>query len=762
MKIHLAHTRRRANIIFLAALLVAASAVAASAHPLGNFTINHFSRVEIGERVSIHYVVDMAEIPAFQESQRADANGDGATTDEELNAYLSSVTPQLAGGLLLTIDGARIPLELAGQRISRPAGVGGLQTLRIECDFAGELPPNAAAGQERRLRFEDSNHRERTGWREIVATSTSGVAVFNSSAYANGATDEIRAYPEDKLSAPLDERTAELSFVEGSAPAGATALLNRDGRPAAHTRDRFAELIEVKELTLWVALAGLLVALALGALHALSPGHGKTVVGAYLVGTRGTAKHAAFLGLTVTLTHTSSVFALGVVTLFAAQYVVPERLFPILSLVSGAVVLFIGLSLFVKRLRAALGGSPHGHTHEEHASQHAHEHDNHAHGHDGETLAHSHGGSTHTHLPPGTDGGRVTWRSLLALGISGGLLPCPSALVVLLAAIAAHRVGYGLLLIVAFSTGLAATLTGIGLAFVYAGRLMKRRVNASGRLVRVMPALSAFVIACVGGAICYEAIIQAGFSLTSLLSRAGLNSSLTPTASVLALGFVFGLKHAVEADHLAAVSTIVSERKSLLSSSLVGGLWGVGHTISLLVAGVAVILLRVEIGKRLEMALEFCVALMLVALGANAARKLWRGGTIHLHTHRHGARAHVHPHLHDAAPENEPHTHHGFRIGKRPLFVGMLHGLAGSAALMLLVLAAIPSPLVGLAYIVVFGLGSIGGMMGMSMLMGLPFRFMSGRFARVDWTLRGAAAVFSLCFGLFMVYEIGFVDGLFY
>jgi ABC-type nickel/cobalt efflux system permease component RcnA len=317
--------------------------------------------------------------------------------------------------------------------------------------------------------------------------------------------------------------------------------------------------------------------------HALSPGHGKTVVGAYLIGSRGTARHAMFLGLTVTITHTAGVFALGLVTLFASQYVLPEQLYPILSLISGAIVLIVGLSLFVRRLRAARATktsapsdpaldhahSHEGHSHSHHTHDHAHAHADHEHSHhvhaddhhhhehadhshqhgdhththaephhdhahaqphhhdhdhadhhhdDDGALVHSHGGKAHSHLPPGSDGGAVTWRSLLALGISGGLLPCPSALVVMLSAISLHRVGYGLLLVIAFSIGLASTLTGIGLLFVYAKRLLKRQVF-SGRLVRLLPVASALVIACAGAAICYEAIATSGSNITALVTQ---------------------------------------------------------------------------------------------------------------------------------------------------------------------------------------------------------------------------------------------------
>ncbi|HYO62817.1 MAG TPA: hypothetical protein VER08_04090 [Pyrinomonadaceae bacterium] len=232
--------------------------------------------------------------------------------------------------------------------------------------------------------------------------------------------------------------------------------------------------------------------------------------------------------------------------------------------------------------------------------------------------------------------------------------------------------------------------------------------------------------------------------------------------SILAVGFVQGLRHAVEADHLAAVSAIVSERRSVWSSSLVGGLWGVGHVFSLLVAGGAVILFDLRIGERAEHVLEFCVGLMLVALGANALRKLARGGHVHLHAHTHGGREHVHPHVHDPAPDPDPQTHHGLRLtGARPLLVGMVHGLAGSAALSLLILSTIESPAVGFAYILVFGVGSVGGMMIMSALVGLPVYLTAARFNRANFTLRCLAGLLSLSVGLLMVYELGFVNGLF-
>jgi nickel/cobalt exporter len=723
--------------------------VDASAHPLGNFTINHFARIESGAAgARIRYVVDLAEIPAFQESQKADLDSDGNLTEAELNAYLDRVTPGYLAGLKLTVDGAPVALRLTGKSVSKRPGAAGLFTLRIVYELTGEFAVASAAP---RFRFENANMTDRAGWREIVVAPASGVKVFDSTAYGGGVTDELRAYPADLLMAPLDERVAEWSATAGPLPAGAKPLTLRDGKPVVVARDRFAELIAAPNLTPGVILIGLLIAFALGGLHAMSPGHGKTVVGAYLVGSRGTAKHAAFLGATVTITHTIGVFALGLVTLFASRYVIPEKLYPVLGFVSGAVVVAIGLSLFTKRLRVSLGVAAHDH-------DHLHDHDGHDHDHLHNHGGHDHGARGHTHLPPGADGSEITWRSLLALGVSGGIMPCPSALVVMLAAISMNRVGYGLVLIVAFSLGLAGALTAAGLAFVYGGKLLSK-IPASGKFMRVMPAASAFVIAVLGAAVCYQSLRQAGIDLTDLW-RADLGTTTTTSAlGVLIIGLGLGLRHALDTDHLAAVSTIVSERKNWFSSLLIGGLWGVGHTASLLLAGVVVILMRLEIG-RYEKPLEFCVALMLIGLGANVLYKLARGGRVHFHEHSHAGHTHIHPHLHDDKPE-PAHSHHGLKLGVRPVVIGMVHGLAGSAALMFSVLMTIKgSTALAFAYIIIFGAGSIGGMMVMSLILSLPIHLTSGYFTKTNLAVRALAGCFSLGFGLFMAYEIGFVDGL--
>jgi sulfite exporter TauE/SafE len=234
----------------------------------------------------------------------------------------------------------------------------------------------------------------------------------------------------------------------------------------------------------------------------------------------------------------------------------------------------------------------------------------------------------------------------------------------------------------------------------------------------------------------------------------------TSSAGILILGFLLGLKHATEADHLAAVSTIVTERKSLLGSALIGGLWGVGHTISLLAAGIFVLLLDFRISEQVERILEFCVGLMLVTLGVNVLQKILRGGELHFHAHKHGAREHAHPHIHDQQTI-ESNTHHGFSFSPRALIVGMVHGLAGSAALMLLIIPTIESKSMGLLYIIIFGVGSIGGMMLMSFLVGLPFHLTALRLNRFNLLLRSVAGLFSVGLGLWIVYEKIVTESLF-
>jgi high-affinity nickel permease len=222
--------------------------------------------------------------------------------------------------------------------------------------------------------------------------------------------------------------------------------------------------------------------------------------------------------------------------------------------------------------------------------------------------------------------------------------------------------------------------------------------------------------------------------------------------AVLSAGFVIGLRHALDADHLAAVSAIVSDRKNFWSSSIVGGLWGVGHTISLFVAGIIVIILKSTEITTLEMYepyLEAVVGVMLVLLGLNVLRKLFTAEKVHLHEHAHAGRSHTHLHIHHE--DEAPAAHHSF--GPRSVIVGMIHGLAGSAGLMLLILPTIQSTFLAMAFILIFGIGSIGGMMAMSFLMGLPLHFTADKFEVVNKGIRVAAGLFSFGLGALIVYE---------
>ncbi len=502
-------------------------AVLTNAHPLSNFSVNSFTRIEVEKnQVRLKCVLDMAEIPTFQESQKIDADKNGTLDEIELRSYLESLTPQFIANLNLLVDNQRVQIKTLSSDISLPPGEGNLPTLRMEWSLTSEnfSIENAAAN---RFKFENNNYKERVGWHEIVINRGVGVNIFDSTAFGSPLTDELKIYPEDMLTAPLAEKSAEFSATTANTiPEGAKPLQNRNGSASTPVqKDKFSELINVPEITPAIALFGLLLAFGFGAMHAMSPGHGKTVVGAYLVGSRGTVKHALFLGLTVTITHTLGVFALGLVMLFASNYILPEKIMPFLGFVSGLLVFFIGISLFKDRLFAALGWQSHhsaGHTHDhgEHSHDHeSHSHDGHEHSHEhhshnehhshddehhayGAGVTHTHGGSTHSHLPPEN----ITWGSLLALGISGGLLPCPSALVLMLSAINLQRIGYGLVLTIAFSFGLAATLTAVGLIFLYGGRLIDGSKLAGSRIVKMLPVASAFIIACVGAVICYTSL----------------------------------------------------------------------------------------------------------------------------------------------------------------------------------------------------------------------------------------------------------------
>jgi nickel/cobalt transporter (NicO) family protein len=506
----------------------------AEAHPLGNFTINHYSRLEFSDEAArVTYVLDFAEIPTLQQKELLDADGDGKLSDEEAAAYLDAELPSLLKGLRLEVGDEVLPLQILDSSARYRPGQGGLPTLRIEARLLTDLPDNwmeHGAGH-----YADRNYEDRLGWREIVVKGGSGVAIESSTVPSADVSNELRAYPQDSLSSPLDRREANFMLVprNGSSTGdavGQAAESVSTGNVDGSISSRVTSLISVDRLSATVIAISMLAALLWGAAHALTPGHGKAVVAAYLIGARGTIRHAGILGLTVTLTHTAGVFALGGVTLYLSRYILPEDLYPWLSVVSGLLVVAIGLFLLYGRLRGALTpdiaedqhthaghpgagvAHPHG-VHErpygDHQHSHVGKHSGHTHFHDGHVHNHSHDGHIHSHLPPGADGSKVTWRSLLALGVSGGLVPCPAALVLLLSAISLGRLGFGMVLVVAFSVGLALVLTGIGVLMIYAKRLFER-FSFEARVPRLLPVASALAILLVGLLIVLEALRQAG------------------------------------------------------------------------------------------------------------------------------------------------------------------------------------------------------------------------------------------------------------
>ena len=242
-----------------------------------------------------------------------------------------------------------------------------------------------------------------------------------------------------------------------------------------------------------------------------------------------------------------------------------------------------------------------------------------------------------------------------------------------------------------------------------------------------------------------------------------MNVSDIPIWSTLALGFVLGLRHALDADHLAAVSTFASEEKSLLRSSMIGVSWGMGHTAALLAFGLAVAAFRLALTPRLSQVLEFVVGVMLMALGVNVLSKLAQGSALHAHRHAHDGVEHKHLHVHVAEPRHEhqhQHVHRTLRLGRRPFMVGVVHGLAGTAALMMLVVGTLPTFLLAAAYILIFGVGSIGGMVLMSVLISVPLALAASRLRWVERGIRIAAGLFSLGFGGYLTWEVGLIQGL--
>lgn len=550
----------------------------AAAHQITGTDVATLTQLTVDHnRISGYYEVQYGELSALEERRRMDGDADGRITEAETAAYAALRAGELAAHLSLTLDDQRLAVRLEQGEVLpvEPLVAPGQMTLRYRLtDLRTDLTREVS------LSFRDDNRLPRLVHADIAVEAMPLVDLGGVEPRA-GALKLVKVQaPRGPVEARVALRPAEELWQGGGFAAGQQALGPAAGAPAttaASTTDRLKGMLRTERLGLGVIAFALALALFLGAVHALEPGHGKTIVAAYLIGARGTVANAVFLGGVVTFTHTFSVILLGALTLFASQYILPERIFPWLGAGSGLLICGLGIWMLVRRSRGhdhphghGLFAHSHGPVEEEHqvpdghghAQLHDHEHQDHAHPHPHEhdrphphDHVHDHGvprssvePRDHPHPHPhdeGEHGGdhehphphdhphphedhdhehphphphpreRVTVGSLLALGISGGIVPCPGALVILLLAVALHRIAFGLLLIITFSLGLAAVLIAIGILMVKA-RPVVERFSGSGPVVRRLPLVSALVITAVGLVMAVRSLLEAGILIVRL------------------------------------------------------------------------------------------------------------------------------------------------------------------------------------------------------------------------------------------------------
>jgi ABC-type nickel/cobalt efflux system permease component RcnA len=774
-------------LLLLASLCVIATP--AMAHPMGNFSVSHYAKLSVdGQSVTILYLLDLAEIPTYQDIRQFGLTP--KSDDPSVAAYVSKQAELLKSGITLDDDGKSIPLECISRQAIFADGAGGLPTMKLGFVYRADLM-TVGGSTTHRLTYTDGNYAGHSGWKEIVVTFGKGASIIDTSVPSTDRSQELTNYPTDLLNSAPQELSATVevnvaspvrtskselrivahapsedhkvtpegaaqraSSASSAAAPGARHVTPPRGEASADSthikasppvslrknvqatpRNRFTQLIATKENPgLWVLLCAAFIAAGLGALHALEPGHGKTLVAAYLVGSRGKARHAVLLGLVVTAAHTAGVYLLGAIALYASRYIVPEQLYPWLGAISGCTVAGLGVFIFLRHLTGETGE----HSHDS-AEKHSHWF---------ATMFRKSSGETPSAIAGDSPAKPVSLGQLLALGITGGIAPCPAALVVLLSAFSMHRIGFGLFLITAFSLGLAAVLVVVGLGMVYAKQFLTR-LKPAGPFQRYLPLFSSAFMVVLGIGIAASAFGYVFGSGMTLVSK----EKLLPFVTVMLLGLFLGVRHSTDPDHVVAVSTIVSRQGSTRSAATIGALWGLGHTLTLFLVGAAIILFKVVIPPRLGLAMEFSVALMLILLGILNLTGLMEWITVRFTPN----------------PANFSGTGVFKRtmgtLGKyqtvRPFLVGLVHGLAGSAAVALLVLSTIKSPFWATAYLLVFGAGTLVGMMVMTTAMSLPLAYTSSRYTTFGRFITVTSGVISIAFGLFLVYQIGIADGLF-
>ncbi|HEV8023177.1 MAG TPA: hypothetical protein VGP41_18020 [Candidatus Lustribacter sp.] len=473
-----------------AALAVAAFFViplAAEAHPLGNFTSNHLTRIEVrAVAVDLHYVLDDAEIPTFSLLRSLDAHG--APSRAVLNAWALRHAAEIAPQLLLTAGGTPLALTLAGAHAVLRPGAAGLSTLYFTADFTAARPAGA-----QRIEYSDTTLPGKIGWKDVVVVPQ------------REPTNELRVYPNALIGSPRDRTAVALTVTaDGAVRVADVAAAPLFGIPSAGRMNDLSDVL-ARDLSDPLVLGGaLLLAVFLGALHALEPGHGKTLLAISLVGARATVPQAMILATALTVAHTIGVLIFGAVVLTLARYIVPEALYPWIALLSGTFVAFLGARALAREIARRRTAATHEHDHE-HGADHHHHHDDGGFG----TAVH-----THSHLIPGD--APISFRSAIVAASTGNVAPCPAALVVLLAAIATHRIGWGLVLIVAFSIGLALTLTLLGVAVVRGAAWLTRRPQFD-RFARYAPLVTAAAISIIGAWMIGEGAVAQGLVATPVI-----------------------------------------------------------------------------------------------------------------------------------------------------------------------------------------------------------------------------------------------------
>lgn len=494
--------RRVMVVAGVAVLGVILTPAVASAHPLGNFTVNRYDGIRVAaDHVDDDYVVDMAEIPTFQTKPAIDRDGDGRISAAESAAYVHATCGALARGVHVTLDAHALTLRSLDGALSFPPGQAGLATLRLECRLRATFVATLGT-RGHRLGLVDTNLTDRIGWREMTAVGDR-VTLVDDPLPTRSISNRLTAYPKDRLRSAPDDRRVELGVRPGGAAAPVVDVpLKSPTASVVRGFDRwsrsFTASVAARRLSLGLALVALAFGVGLGALHAFAPGHGKTVMAAYLIGERGTVRDGLLIGVTVATTHTLGVLVLGLV-LTASQTFAPENVYPWLALASGVTFVALGITLLIGALRGrrGVGGLLHGHNHlglsgHPHGRDDVPAHDvhpDHPHDHD-----HDH---VHTHAHAlGRDAVPFSRRRLLTLGFAGGLVPAPTAIVVLLGATAIGRAWFGVALVLAYGVGMAATLVAAGLLLARTRRRFELRARG-GRLLRyatVIPIATAAVV----------------------------------------------------------------------------------------------------------------------------------------------------------------------------------------------------------------------------------------------------------------------------